>query len=324
MKIINTQQIIETMKTILKPLFFFSIIICLASCNHKKAETSLAENTTKENPKIVTTKKAVTPLSQEFKDYWYASKAEITSYTLEQARYGEIRQGTAVLVYVTEDFDKKLQVKADQNNPTNIPVLKLNATKNFNTGIYPYSIMQSTFFPVNNNQHALKVSCSVQEWCGHVFMQLNNKDQFTVDSHSYFQSDADKKFKIDKDILENELWAQLRINPKSLPQGYTHIIPSLEYSRLKHVELKSYKAISTLTKDTYTIVYPELNRTLSITFNPQFPYDILSWEDTYESGFGKNVKVMTTKATKLKTIKSAYWGKNSNADETLRKTLMLQ
>ena len=43
-------------------------------------------------------------LSQEFKGYWYAGKAEVSSYKLEQARYGEIREGNAVLVYVTEDF----------------------------------------------------------------------------------------------------------------------------------------------------------------------------------------------------------------------------
>ena len=43
-------------------------------------------------------------LSQEFKDYWYAGTAEITSYNLKQARYGEIHQGTAVTVFVTEDF----------------------------------------------------------------------------------------------------------------------------------------------------------------------------------------------------------------------------
>ena len=80
-------------------------------------------------------------LSQAFKDYWYQGKAEITSYKLEQARYGEMRDGNAVLIYVTEDFLPEVQVKADRQNAKNIPVLKLNSTKNFNTGIYPYSIM---------------------------------------------------------------------------------------------------------------------------------------------------------------------------------------
>jgi hypothetical protein len=69
--------------------------------------------------------------SQEFKDYWYAGEAEITSYELQQARYGEIRNGKAVLVFVTEDFLPQKQVKADRYNSTNIPVLKLNSTKKF-------------------------------------------------------------------------------------------------------------------------------------------------------------------------------------------------
>ena len=55
--------------------------------------------------------------NQQFKDYWYAGKAEITSYKLEQSRYGELRDGKAVLVYVTEPFLPKAQVKADQKNP---------------------------------------------------------------------------------------------------------------------------------------------------------------------------------------------------------------
>ena len=29
-------------------------------------------------------------LSQEFSDYWFAGAAELTSYKLEQARYGEV------------------------------------------------------------------------------------------------------------------------------------------------------------------------------------------------------------------------------------------
>src|SRR5690606_11722530 len=79
-------------------------------------------------------------LIENFKSYWFDGQAEITSYTLEQERYGEIREGTAVLIYVTEDFLPGAQVKADQPSETNIPVLKLNKTKNFITGIYPYSI----------------------------------------------------------------------------------------------------------------------------------------------------------------------------------------
>nr|WP_321227829.1 septum formation inhibitor Maf [uncultured Psychroserpens sp.] len=262
--------------------------------------------------------------SQEFKDYWYAGEAEITSYKLEQARYGEMRDGSAVLVFVTEDFLPKKQVKADQYDKANTPVLKLNSTKKFNTGIYPYSIMQSTFYPVSNNQHALKVSCSVQEWCGHVYSQLNNRDQFEITSHSYFESDADQEFTLEKVILENELWTQLRIDPKSLPVGDFEIIPSMEFIRLKHIEMKPYFAKAINKEGQYTIYYNEFDRKLTINYNPNFPYEITSWEETFKDGYGTNAKTLTTKATKLKTIKSAYWNKKTNADENLRDTLQLK
>ncbi|SHI33240.1 septum formation inhibitor Maf [Aquimarina spongiae] len=298
-------------------------VLVFIACSNMVAD----ESSNVANDKVIpnTDKKG---LSEEFKKYWYAGEAEITSYQLEQARYGEIRQGKAVLIYVTEDFLPKVQVKADYQNANNIPVLKLNATKKFNTGIYPYSIMQSTFYPVSNDRHAIKVSSSMQEWCGHVYAQLNNREQFEIMSHSYFQGEADQELKVDKAILENELWTQLRIAPDQLPIGKVEIIPSFEYTRLRHKEVKAYAATTTLQKEgdqnVYTITYPKLNRTVSIRFASAFPYEIESWAETFKSGFGPNAKELVTKATKIKSIKSAYWGKNSNKDEVLREELGLQ
>ena len=54
-------------------------------------------------------------------------------------------KGKAVLIYVTEDFLNKEQVKANRKSKVSQTVLKLNRTKKFNTGIYPYSIMTSLF-----------------------------------------------------------------------------------------------------------------------------------------------------------------------------------
>jgi len=266
-------------------------------------------------------------LSQEFKDYWYAGNAEITSYKLEQARYGELREGTSVLIYVTEPFLPGLQVKADTSDPNNIPVLKLNATKNYLTGIYPYSIMTSSFYPVHDNQHALKVSFSSQEWCGHVYAQLNNRDDFEIMSHSYFGSEADKDFHLDKAILENEIWNKIRINPTDLPTGDLEMIPSLEYIRLSHKELKSYKATASLTTNdgfsSYEITYPELERTLTIKFNEIFPYTIEGWKDSFKGGYGQEAKILTSSATIIERIKTPYWQQNSNKDLYLRDSLGL-
>lgn len=302
-------------------LFYLTLTLSMFSCKEAVKTTSkLSEAAQPEKEKLVQKKE----LSKEFKDYWFAGEAEITSYQLEQARYGEIRDGSAVLIFVTEDFLPKEQVKADNYSEENTSVLKLNATKNFNTGIYPYSIMQSTFYPVANNQHALKVSASIQEWCGQVYTQLNNRDDFEITSHSYFQGESDQSFNIEKTWTENELWTKLRIDPKSLPTGQINIIPSLEYTRLAHKNIKSYNANVELKKGIYTITYPDLNRTLKINFTPNFPYHILGWQETTVSGFGASAKTLTTKATKLTSIKSDYWTKNSNSDENLRDSLKLK
>ena len=94
-----------------------------------------------------------------FNSYWYQGKAELTSYNLEQARYGEMREGQAVLIFVTEDFSKSKQVKLDNPGAAGDDaekVLKLNMTKKFDTGLYPYSMMSSVFTPVNGDA-SLKV-----------------------------------------------------------------------------------------------------------------------------------------------------------------------
>jgi hypothetical protein len=259
----------------------------------------------------------------EFNSYWYSGKAEITSYKLSQIRYGEIHEGTAVNVFVTEDFLPEKQVKADDPHKKNVSVLKLNSTKSFTTGIYPYSLMTSTFSPININKNAIKISFSSQEWCGNTFVQLNNRDEYEIQFYSYFESNADRKINLEKDILENELWNQLRISPKILPVGELQIIPSFEFLGLNHKKFKAFDAIASLEEKgdylIYTINYPNLGRTLSIKATKDFPHTIESWKETFTS----RGKTLTTKAEKIKTIQSAYWSKNGVTDIAERKELEL-
>ena len=303
---------------------FLLLIFLLIGCKQENdsetsADTAAQIKSEKQMPKK--------PLSEDFKGYWYAGEAEITSYDLKQARYGELRDGKAVLIYVTEPFLPKEQVKANNSNPENVSVLKLNATKKFLTGIYPYSIMSSTFYPVYDNQHALKTSLSVQEWCGHVYSQLNKREQFEFTSHSYFEGEADQAFAMEKAILENEIWTKIRINPENLPVGSISIIPSLEFLRLSHQEIKAYNANAQLSsKDgltTYSISYPELERNLMVKFTTDFPHSIESWTEEFKSGFGPDAKRMTTSATKIKSLKTAYWQQNDNNNLILRDSLGL-
>lgn len=296
-----------------KPFLLFSIAII---------GIFLAYSYTNKTEDHTVTKKERNPA---FDDYWYGGEAELSSYVLKQARYGEIREGHAVLIYVTEDFLKKEQVKADNYDNSNIPVLKLNYTKKFNTGIYPYSVMQSTFYPVSDDAHAIKVSASMQEWCGHVYSQLNNRSKFEVLSHSYFESEADESFSLQKAHLENEIWTKIRINPSNLPNGKIEMIPSFEFCRLKHKKFKAYTATSSLIQkdelSVYTIDYPSLNRSIKIEFQTAFPHVIESWSETFQSGFGSNAKTLTSTASRIKTIQSKYWTQNENMHEVLRDSL---
>lgn len=261
-----------------------------------------------------------TKLTKAFKAYWFNGEAEISSYALTQSRYGEQRSGEAVLIYVTEDFLPNVQVKANTPTDSTVKVLKLNATKNFNTGIYPYSIMQSTFQPVYIQSQPLKISASIQEWCGHVYAQLNNRSQFEYSAHSYFEGEEDEYKTLPKTLTENEIWTRIRIAPQKLPTGDLKMIPSLEYLRLKHKNTQAYEAHANLAEGKYTLNYPTLNRKLSIHFNPNPPHDIIKWEESYKA----DQEQLLTIATKIKTIKSPYWLKNKNADSVLRKVLQLK
>ncbi|MGI9548251.1 MAG: septum formation inhibitor Maf [Flavobacteriaceae bacterium] len=300
------------------------ILISLSSCG-EIAEAKILEEPADNMPNSNAAERPEKKLTEEFKAYWYAGEAEITSYKLEQARYGELRDGHAVLVYVSEPFLASEQVKANKNSPKNISVLKLNSTKKYLTGVYPYSIMTSTFYPVHDNQHAIKVSTSVQEWCGHVYSQLNNREDFEIESHSYFEGEADSHVNLPKTWLENEIWSKVRINPEELPQGNLQMIPSFEYIRTAHKEIKSYSVKATMSSangmSTYTLDYEDLDRTLQINFSTAFPFSIESWTETFKSGFGPGAKLLTSRATKMKVLKTPYWQQNSTEDEKLRKEL---
>lgn len=259
-------------------------------------------------------------LSDAFKDYWFEGLAEITSYTLHQERYGELRNGTAVNVFVTEDFLPEAQVKSNSSSETTVPVLKFNQTKKYITGIYPYSVMTSTFNSLNTSGHALKVSHSMQEWCGHVYMQLNNRESYDVISHSYFEGEADQSFTLEKNWLESELWNLIRLQPEGLPIGEIRIIPSFEFSRMSHKATRAHGAIANLQQgdsiSVYKITYPNLNRELSIFFNNSSPYEIERWEEIHANG-------LKTTAQKQRRVRSAYWTQHGTQFEYLRDSLLL-
>jgi hypothetical protein len=264
----------------------------------------------------------------KFDEFWHQSKAELTRYALRQARYGDTHDGEAVLIFVTEDFLPKLQVKQEQGEASDaLSVLKLNAYRRFYTGIYPYTVMTSSFTPASGAP-TLKLSSTVQEWCGQVYSQVNRRDDgLHALSHSYFQNEADQNVVLPGAMLEDGLWAKIRIAPESIPVGSQQIVPALDYIRMRHKAMRPYPAVVTRTEAASTdlvdhpvaslrIEYPPLGRTLTIYYEPEFPFIIQAWEEI-EGPF-------RTTAVRTNAIMDDYWTHNAPGDAPFRKALGLE
>ena len=270
-------------------------------------------------------------------NYWSQGKAEVNVYEVSQNRYQENHSGQLVSVFVTEDFLTDKQVKNERYiNENSTWILKNIQLKKFTTGVYDYSLFNSVFTPINRNKFpkSLKVSASSQEWCGTMYTQFNLilDTDYKVEHRSYFESEGDRVTRIKKSYLEDEVFTVLRMNPLLLPVGTVQLIPPANYIQLKHLQIKSYKAITSLIpydkKEIsgsnlmqYKIVYPELNRSIRIVFENKAPYKIMGWFEKFPSSFdGKS----RTTSIILKTQKMLpYWRQNSLNDKYLREELGL-
>ena len=264
-----------------------------------------------------------------FKNYWYNGQAEINTFHLEQSRYGQTREGKAVLIFVSEDFSRLKEVKLDHAETAGadkVNVLKMNFTKNFVTGVYPYSMMLSVFTPTDRSSFSttLKATMSSQEWCGQVFTQLNlRNNKYQIQSFSYFENEGDQSIDLKLNWLEDELWNLIRLDPAKLPTGTINIVPGFFFSRLLHTDLVAVPVTLTLNSSAEEMVYqlmmPTHDRMLTIHFLQRFPHQIIGWEERFlERG-----KEVLTKASLDKTLRLDYWTKNENKHIGLRDSLGL-
>lgn len=260
--------------------------------------------------------------ANQVRDFWFAG-AEISSFELSQSRYGDNHQGHAELIYVTEPFLTDAQVKHEFGEGESVDVLKLNALRTFNTGIYSYRTMTSTFQPVDLEAypHCLKTLTSIQDWCGLATQQLNKTDSgWRAELRSYFQKAGDRNFELGEVWLEDELWLRLRLDPSSLPQGEIEIIPGSIFTRFYHRPIESSTAEAKLFRDSrtyvYAVHYPGLQRRLEIEFDADFPHIIRAWKEIEPDG-------TTTAKLKKRVMHSEYWSENHPKDAIKRKQLGL-
>jgi hypothetical protein len=272
-----------------------------------------------------------------FGEYWFQGKAELNAYVLEQYRYGEKRNGEAVLIFVTEDFSREKQVKMDnpqQHEQDAQKVLKLNMTKSFVTGIYPYSMMLSAFTPVYDQVPAVKVAASVQEWCGHTYSQLNSKaGQYQVELRSYFEQEGDQQLTVNA-RSEDEIWNLIRLNPGEVPSGELKLIPGLLDQRFTHIPFAAHDATVSIQSakqamagfgadklSICSVIYADYPRELRIYYTTSFPFEIAGWEEVRKM---ENGQEEVSRAIRKAVMLQDYWTKNSNKFLPLREELQLE
>lgn len=268
----------------------------------------------------------------DFRSYWYQGLAELSRFELSQMRYGDAHDGEAVLVFVTEDFHADTQVKYEGGPREGVlSVLKLNAHRRFYTGIYPYSVLTSVFVPATDpGELPLKVTSSVQEWCGHAYVQLNRRDEgLRLRSHSYFQDEGDQDRTLPTAVLEDQLMVTIRRDPSSLPVGEVTMVPGMVFLRFEHLDTAPAAAIAerATVRDPrferevarYSVRYPGLGRELRVLYDPEFPHEILAFEERQRRGGQTEI----TTATRTHALVTDYWTHHGAGDGAYREALGL-
>jgi hypothetical protein len=266
--------------------------------------------------------------SNAFWAHWGDGRGELNAYRLVQPRYGAPRTGSAVYVFVTEDFSDSVRVKADpgKHPATDVyPVLKVNALRHFQTGIYDYNVMTSAFVRVASGWPVVKVSFSSQEWCGTVYHQvLPRGGGIEGLFHSYFDGEQDGQDKLpqpDGGIFEDVLpilvrgWGTTYLQPgesRKVP-----FLPSLLGARLNHKRLAWGRATISRSAATSTVKVPagtfdvsvwtvaeEGGRTLTYQIEAAAPHRLVRWSaDGGEEG------------SLLGSTRLAYWKLNGPGGE---------
>ena len=270
----------------------------------------------------------------DFYAHWADGKAEISSYEVIQPRYGELRQGYGVMIFVTESLHRQTFIKADPPTPEadQFYALKLNHILNFTTGIYDYSVMTSVFSQVAGERHPFelrRISFSAQEWCGQVFDEaLFRNGQIEGHISSYFASEGRGAYQLKQPenfASEDHLLIRIReLQGPFMDLGEVReveVLPSFWQLRQAHqphatvagrihkaAEEQIETAAGALASMRWELRIGQRQRTLWT--ERAYPHRILRWED----GDGGRGELMQT-------IRVPYWQLQANADEVYRREL---
>lgn len=263
----------------------------------------------------------------DFGSYWHDGKAELDGYKLTISRYGQTRHGHAVAVYVTEPMSEAKRVKVNdytKNPEGNFDALKLNLIRDFQTGIYDYNTMVSTWVRTSNLA-PVKLSFHSTEWCGHVYLDLIvDPGRIAGNYYSYFEGETGPiELRGPEDgVMEDNLFIRLRgLQGDYLAPGESErveYLPGALYTRFNHTDLAWTKATITRAKDTESVTVPagtydamvytvavDGGRTGTFFVDSHYPHRIVKWS------LDPDISVELTGSARLE-----YWKLHDEGDES--------
>lgn len=270
----------------------------------------------------------------EFETLWYDGQAELAGYVWKGSRYGELRTGEAVAIFVTETVDADSHVKLDDPSKSGVTVLKLNLVRDFQTGLYDYDTTTSVFAEVGAFR-PLRVTFASQEWCGHVHESLDVGKKLALDVQSYFEGESVATTLAWKEnaVLGDHLFVWLRgLRGAPLAAGETRELPYLADGferRLRHAkaEWQSVKITRAAANASETVpagTFPAVVYTLAtgdgrsgrVAIEEAYPHRLLAWS------WQRGAEVLDSGAmTGSKRLK--YWELHAEGQGALRAELGL-
>ncbi len=293
---------------------------------------------------MITAVLAVQARKDRFTQVWHQGDAEISTYRIDEMRYGESHRGVRIMIYVVEPMCFKSHLcPYDYIKPDNsahrhksIQVMKLNDLRKFATGIYGYSAMTSAFSTIEAKKGVprmatMKVAFTAQEWCGTVYERmLRKKKTYTGMLHSYFESEGETRYSLthnEKVEAEDNLWIlirelrggllapgeskKMRIIPSKWSRRKTHAEPKIETVELQKSTPQEQKtALGSIQAHRFTWSGPR--GTTAVWVEKAYPHRILSWKEAD----GSTGEIMASRREK-------YWEQNTGEYRPMRDTLQL-
>jgi hypothetical protein len=262
-----------------------------------------------------------------FEAHWRDGKAELSSYRVKALRYGELRDGMRMMLWIPDflRMDTLVKPEVPGKTPREFLSMKLIDIVDFNTGIYPYHLATTSYMALEDKGphrkgEIAKLTFAATEYCGVVAERLINRgDHLENTLWSYFESEADRFLKLQKgpgSQVEDNLWTWIReLQGETVPVGkpvQVPLLPSAWNRRSAHVTATFQSA--TISKeeagrqstrlgkvDAWRVTWAYGSYRNAVLVEKAYPHRILSWKDS-----------LGQEGVLLRTVRETYWVMQGN------------